>query len=360
MRSIPILRFASLILLLAFVGTGCDSSDPQQSDGEWSLASPASQGLSENRLDDLTTQLKAGNFAQISSLLIVRNGHLVYEEYFQGMDATQLHRMYSVTKSITSLLVGIAMQEGSLNDVEAPLISLLPNHSADETIAQHQQITLEHVLQMRAGFEWDEWSTPYNSPENPTAQLVNSRDWIQFMLDQPFTSQPGTSFTYNSGVTMLLSEVLAGATGETTADFAKRTLFNQLGISNMTWDGGPNNLSNTGWGLHLRPRDMAKIGQMVLQDGTWENKRIVPERWIDASTQPYSQLDNDTAYGYQWWLMRLNLAGQEVLVPYAEGYGHQFIVVIEPYNMVVVTTAENYNVTNRPRIREILTDYILP
>ncbi len=204
---------------------------------------------------------------------------------------------------------------------------------------------------MRAGIDWNERIAPYGDPRNPTYQMASSSDWIKFMLDRPMSDPPGTRFRYNSGCTILLSGVLRNRMGNAAHEFAVAHLFRPLGITSFQWErgwkNGEQNLTNTGWGLSLRPRDMAKIGQLCLQNGMWEGTRIVSQQWIAESTTDRVSLSNSFSYGYQWWLLPLEgIAGhtpQPNDIRIAWGWGDQFIFAIPYLDLVVVSTGGNFS-----------------
>ncbi len=201
-------------------------------------------------------------------------------------------------------------------------------------------MTLEHVLQMRTGFEWDESSLNYTDPNNPTSQLAASSDLAKHTLDLPLSDPPGTRFVYNSAATMLLSGVVREIRSESAEDFARVHLFEPLSLSHWYWEqGAPAGFSNSGWGLRLRPEDMAALGQLVLQDGRWNESQIVGTDWVARSVDAATEFESGMGYGYQWWLPTVDGVGRVVA---AWGWGGQFIVVIPSLDMVVVSTAENY------------------
>jgi CubicO group peptidase (beta-lactamase class C family) len=275
-----------------------------------SFGSPESAGLDEERLNDLTAHLSSGEFGLVSSLLIARKDNLVYEEYFLEMRRGRTHRVYSVTKSFTSALIGIALDEGLIPDLDMALLDFFPEYPlVNHMDPRKARITLRHVLQMRAGFEWDEWSTPYTSSSNPVSHLSASGDWMKFMLDLPMAHEPGTFFRYNSGCTMLLSGILRNVTGMSAEAYARAKLMEPLGIESYQWEAGPGNITNTGWGLYLTPRDMLRFGQLYLYQGNWEGEQLIPGAWIVASTERYTTYDF-----FQRRRLRLPVVG--------DGYGH--------------------------------------
>ena len=308
--------------------------------GGWPTSTLAAQGLAEAPLLDLKRQIQNGELGAVHSLLVARNGYLVFEEYFAGQEQDDLHQVYSVTKSVAATLVGVAWDRGLVPDLDTPLLDLFPEYGMVKNPAGGKQhVTLRHALQMRTGFEWDEWATNYDDPTNPTSALFRSDDWMKFVLDLPMTDPPGTRFVYNSGVSMLLSGAIKNLTGERVADFADEVLFEPLGISRRHWFEGPNQIDNTGWGLHLRSRDMARIGQLYLQRGVWAGQRILSEAWIDESMERYTRFQSGWGYGYQWWLGPETVG---VTAPTANGWGGQYIVIMPDLDAVVVSTAGNF------------------
>ncbi len=361
-RCLIIHRVVFIIILMApaFAIFSCgDKSTQPEEFTEWTVASPESQGLNPFILDTLTIKLQVGELGKISSLLIVRGGKLVYEEYFRGFGAEDLHVVHSVTKSIAATLVGMAIDEGKISSVQTGLLDFFPSYTdLANPSADKDNITLAHVLQMRAGFAWDEQSTPYGTAENPVTHLYQSPDMFKFVLDLPMADPPGTKFVYNTGSSMLLSGVIAHAVGRDVESYAEDKLFTPLGITEYSWPRGPNNVHPTGDGLSLRPRDMAKIGYLYLRDGVWSGRRLLSSGWIAASTQPYTHFTNGSAYGYQWWLLSMPFGEFTLYAPFAAGWGDQFIIVVPLLNMVVVTTAEHFS-GEQSHIDEVLFDYIL-
>lgn len=335
-------RALALTLLLAACGDDPVAPPGVLGDGRagrWPTASPASQGLDADVLLDLAGEIDGGIHGEITSLLVLRNGRLVFERYWNGAGPADLHVVNSVTKSVTSLLVGIAVHEGTLPPTSTPILDLLPPWDDLADPDGKAAITLEHVLTMRTGLEWDELSTNYAEAVNPVAALAGSPDWPRFTMELPLTAEPGTRFAYNSGVSVLMSAALDRALGRTAEDFAAERLFAPLGIQDWQWTRTAGGLSNAGWGLSLRPRDMAALGQLLLQGGAWDGAQVVPAPWIEASARAATTFVGGTGYGYQWWLGRDDGAGRLVA---GWGYGGQFIVAIPSLGVVMVTTAENF------------------
>lgn len=307
--------------------------------GRWPTMSPEAMGVAPGALATMEANIRAGLHGEISSILLLRSGTLVYERYWGDWGSDDLHPVYSVTKSVGSLAFGIAHEDGTLPDLDTPLLDVLDAAADLPERMTKEDITLRHVLQMRAGFAWDELSSNYTDAANPTAALAGSPDWIEYVLELPMADDPGAAFSYNSGVSMLMSALIEDATGQSAEDFTAERLLEPLGIDRWTWTTGPNDLTNTGWGMWLRPRDMAALGELVRLDGRWEGQQLVSESWIDESRESASRFVDGTGYGYQWWLPAPD-GGVRPMA--AWGYGNQFIVVIPSLEVVMVTTGSNF------------------
>ena len=366
MKPAPNIVYRSGLLLFMLLFCGCFSDqDPLGSEvfnGNLAVSSPEAQGLDSERLSQMESRIEAGDYGEIHSVIIIRNDHLVLEKYFRGYQRDDLHYVYSVTKSVTSALIGIAISQGHISGTATLMLDFFPEYEAFENdVPEKHLITLEHLLTMSAGFRWDEWSTEYGHPQNDVTMLANSGDWILHMLELPMAHDPGTDFTYNSGCSVLLSGIIENRTGQTTAAFADKQLFQPLGIDTWGWDSGPHELTNTGWGLHLRPIDMALFGYVFLNQGRWEGEQVVPAGWVQASTAVHIDAGSQNDYGYQWWRFAEGSSVANALATndlfFAWGYGGQFIFVIPHLDMVVVSTADNFD--NGTRAFNFLRDYIL-
>jgi CubicO group peptidase (beta-lactamase class C family) len=311
----------------------------------WRTSSPEEQGLDRKTLKKLVKRIRRNSISGIDSLLIVRNGFLVSESYFNGWSRDDLHTLQSDTKSITSLLVGIARQQGLFSNIDQKVLGFFPEYARIKKLDDRKAaMSLRDLLTMRTGFNWSE--DPYEG--SPLSQLNNCRcDWLKFTLDWGMREPPGTRFEYNSGGVILLAGVIRNVSGIPTDTFAQRYLFDPLGINGVRWHyGQPDNLPHTGGGLNLRPLDMAKIGYLVLRRGRWEDRQVVAEDWIVESLQhavrfPRTFAGRPVDYSYLWWLLRLDGAGAEgpdADIYTAAGAQGQWIFVIPRYDMVVVST----------------------
>lgn len=314
---------------------------------EWKIATPAAEGIDPRGLAE-AERVILENKQEVRSLLVIRHGRLVYEKYFRGATATQTFNVKSVTKSFTSALTGIALREGLLHSLDEKVSDLLPEYFASQTDARKKQIMLRHLLTMTAGFEWTE-----NGPV--TADWIRSADHTKFTIDLPLVADPGRGYTYNTGLSHLLSVILTRESGVSLLEFARRHLFGPLGINARRWDTDHQGFCEGGSELYLTARDMARFGFLYLNAGRWEQQEIVPADWVWESVRPHTAKDPLWAdYGYQWWI------GQDDDLPSfsAFGYGGQVIHVVPKLDLVVVATST----INNPRNDVLLTvlEHILP
>ncbi len=322
--------FLSLALpVFLFLLFGCDKNPS----GNNSLYPEAE---AQNIDSDLLTvaYLTARQTQGIKSLLVNRNDVLVSEEYFGDGGLDSLNHVRSVTKSVMSALIGIAIDKGFVQDVNRTLTELLSSvvDSLDEAKGQ---ITIQHLLTMTSGFQWDEMNnvTEYNN-------WVLSDDQIKYILNRPLVDTPGQRFNYNTAASHLLSVILTEATGMSTLDFAKQYLFTPLGIESVAWGRFEQGYYNGGADLQLRPQDMIKLGRLYLEQGIYNSSQIIPSEWIANTTQVQISTNNAVPfgpnYGYLWWMGRENNHD----LYFANGYGGQFIVNVPDLNLVVVATSE--------------------
>ena len=288
----------------------------------------------------LLEQVVAQEYGRLESLLILKDQQLVLEEYFFGYQNAQLHNVFSVTKSITSLLTGIALDEYKLNDVNRPLSDFLPGIPFPKE-GNQKEITLEHVLTMTAGLQEDDSYIGYEQ-----------QALLQHILNLPLEFEPGQEFRYNKECPYLLGGLIYSLTGLTAEHYSKKKLFGPLGITNYAWR-VENGVPHCESFLQMLPRDMAKIGLLVLNNGSWEGKQIVPAEWIERSTAPHVRESEFFNYGYQWW-HRSNEnkdwwkeasqeESSELDMVIAIGFGGQFIFIIRDLNLVIVITSSDYN-----------------
>lgn len=364
--------FAACLLVVAGGVCGAEARWPG---ADWA-ASSREDGMNAQPLIEFHRAVAAGEHGYVDGLLVIRRGKVVFERSYQHdyealfrqqQDQRRgpynyfdpdwhpfyrdgdLHTMQSISKSVTSALIGIAIGRGEIPGVDVTVERYFPEHPAADGDSRRQAVTLEHLLTMTAGIAWDESSVPYTDPRNDCARMEASDDWISYVRGRPMAAAPGTAFVYNSGVTMLLAHILHQATGLHVTEYAERHLFGPLGIDEYYWKITPTGLPDAEGGLYLRPRDLARIGYLYLQDGLWDGGRVLPEGWVDASTATH--VDSSVEgwkYGYQWWLL-----------PYADGYaftglgyGGQRLLVLPDRDVVAVATG--WNLYDKPQLSAAL------
>jgi CubicO group peptidase (beta-lactamase class C family) len=346
----------------------------------WRTSSPESQGLNSEVLQAFSDELSSGELGYIDDMLIIRNGYIVFSESYENdydslykstnttpgkynyfdtdwhpyYNNTDLHTMQSVSKSITSLLIGIAIDYGLIQNEDVMILPFFNNYNIAVLDERWSRMSLKHVLTMTTGIEWDESTIPYTDPNNSCAGMEKSNDWIQFVLDQPIAAEPGDVYVYNSGATMLLSYILEKTTGMEVEEYCYQYLFKPLGIENYFWKRTPKGLADTEGGLYLRPEDIAKISYLVLKNGIWEGKKVVSQQWINNSTKRHVNInypsERSYQYGYKWWL--LPYANETKFAIAGLGLGGQRPIVLPEYNIVAVFTG--WNIYDKPSLDPLL------
>jgi CubicO group peptidase (beta-lactamase class C family) len=335
-RSAP---FVALLCILNVILAGCSSSPASA----WRTSTPEEQGMDSQRLTQMLTTIQQQHL-NLHSLLIIRNGYLVSETYFGVYQQDTRHELYSCTKSFVSTLIGIAIDKGYIDRTDHRIADFFPEHTFANLDEQKATMTLEDLLTMRSGLDWQEGDRVYGA-------MYRSRDWVQFVFDKPMAQPPGSRFNYCSGCSHILSAILQQTTGMNPGDFAEQYLFQPLGISNIQWDSDAAGLPIGGWGLQITPRDMAKLGHLYLQDGQWDGQQIISARWVENATQKHTETDGALGYGYQWWTYP-SLAAYTALGRYG-----QTIFVIPEADLVIVTTAQ---MENHDEVFQLIEQYILP
>jgi CubicO group peptidase (beta-lactamase class C family) len=263
----------------------------------------------------------------LDSVLVIRHGYIVAEVYFLPFRQDTKHELHSCTKSFASALVGIAIDRGTIDGVNHPVLDFFPERTFADTDARKRAMTLEDLLTMTSGLDWEEGDPIY-------AQMMRSPDWVQFVLDTPMAVEPGSQFNYCSGCSHILSAIVQATAGTSTLDFARTYLFEPLGISDVTWYSDPQGIANGGWGLRITPRDMAKLGYLYLNGGVWDGQQVVSAEWVATSVEAHVETGEELDYGYQWWVYPpLNAYT-------ARGRGGQLIFVMPDLDVVAVFTAE--------------------
>lgn len=349
---------------------------PNAYDG-WATASLADVGLNKNYISQMMDDIYELPYHHLNGILILKDSKLVFEEYFGGTrfnfnnvyaegdsilyTLNTEHYLASVSKSVTSLLIGIAIDEGLINSTDDYISKYFQPIYPDIFIDGRENITLEHLLTMSSGLPWDE-SSPYNSEQNDVRKLFNSNDPIYFVLSRPLEADPGIYFKYNSGGTNVAADLIRLTFGSTVRTFARLKLFEPLGIKEYRWEPISGVYLFASGGLFLKPRDLAKIGQLMLNKGKWNGKQIVSETWINQSVEnrinPHWE-GFANGYGYQWWLTDFNASGNNYHCYFAAGWGEQMMYIFPSENMIVIILGQYFSVGSPMPTSQFLTDYIL-
>jgi CubicO group peptidase (beta-lactamase class C family) len=351
-------------LLLQACGAGAGGNKPAapievppNAIEEWTLAAPADVGMDGAMLGRAVSELPAPAEHGLASMLVLRRGKPVLEQYWNGYNKDTLHDLRSATKSITALMVGIAIDQHFLSGVDEPLVASL-GHAYPDAPALARGITLDHALTMSTGLACDDRTA--SSPGNESA-MYRTTDWVKFVLNLPQAAAPGSETHYCTGGAVTLGRVIAEASKRSVPAFAEAYLFAPLGIANVRWaDFDNHKQTDTGGHLQMRPRDLAKLGQLVVQKGLWKDKQLVSAAWIGNATRQHVLIDNGWKYGYLWWMKLMPYKGRQVMMQFAWGNGGQYIFTIPELELVVVFTGENYDSDKADLPFDILKQSILP
>jgi CubicO group peptidase (beta-lactamase class C family) len=325
-----------------------DSGQAYVPGATWRTADASAAGFDAAAMTTLRSDVTGGRYGAIDAVIVIRYGHVVHEQY-NGWSPSGAHTLQSVTKSITAMLFGIAAAEkGSAADLDRPVLDVFRRYtSVANPDASKQALTLRHLLTMRTGMDF--WEQPY--PGSPLDSLNRSRDdWTRFILDRRMTSTPGTRWGYNSGSPILVCSAIREITGERVQDFARRALFDRIGVTSSQWSTSPfDALPHCGGGLHLTPVDLARVGYLVLRNGRWGDTQVVPAAWIQEMAQPHTTGSElffsgyGSKYGYYWWLFPTSRGGSDAGVIAGSGSGGQWLFIVPSRDLVVAVTASNGN-----------------
>jgi len=362
-------------LSISFLLLACSSSypvsltnsDAQRDDG-WPIGTLDESGFDLVKIQQLTQRLESGWHPNAHMVLVAYQGKLVYEKYLSGddevwgvqagrreFDKNSLHDLRSISKSVTSLLLGIALGDNFETALSRPIIEYFPEF-AQQVADGVERVTLHHVLTMSAGFQWNEMEVPYSNLKNDARQMYLAADPVQFVLSKPLHSEPGARWYYNGGMTMVIAALIEKISSQPFLEFAQQKLGGPLGISgkHVEWRGlgiwrVRASLPSAASGLRTRVRDLAKIGALMLNDGRWQGQQLVPREWVRLSslrhteqTFPNWSLDGIYGYGYQWWPADFRGEYGQFSAIAGVGYGGQRLFIIPEKDMVVTIFAGNY------------------
>ena len=348
-----------LTLIAPFLLTACSTGQgvlrPFGADEPLPMAEPVDVGLDPNILQSVHQQIEAKSRHQLHSLLILRHGRLAFEQYYNGYSRDAPHDLRSATKSITSLLTGIAIERGAVSGIDSPIMDYLADEYPE--IRDKDHLTVRHLLTMGTGLDCHDRDRGTKGQED---RMYRSKDWVRYFLSLSQSSPPGTQAFYCTGGVVALGQTLAAATETRLDRFADEVLFAPLGIQNYRWatfDQGRK--IDSGGHLLLTPQGLAKIGLLVLQRGRWEAEQLVPEAWIELSTQEHTKVDS-RPYGFLWWRTPLRYGERTLTAWTARGNGGQMLAIVPELDLVTVTTAGYYNSKKSGIADELLYRAIIP
>jgi CubicO group peptidase (beta-lactamase class C family) len=354
MMSLCALLFTSCLALSETRETYVYKTPPDLDDG-LKVASVEMVGLNKHSIENLTEQLLKGEWGHFRALSMVKDGFLVYDEYFHGADRQHASRIYSVSKPFTSTLVGIAMDRGNLKGTDVSVLDYFPEYSELIGDERKKQITIHHLLTLTSGFDWDESSYSYEDQRNVHVQMERTDDWIKFILQRPLSDSPGSRWVYNTGNTQLLSAIIKKTTGLYLHEFAQRYLFGPLQIENWSWNTDPMGYTCAGGsdgGLRLKVRDLVKLGLLYSQGGMWGERRIVSENWTRTATKKQCRIEDNRGYGYLWHVTEHKHDGELYRCFYHSGSGGDILWVLPNLDLVIVLNSSGKNAA--PLIRSIV------
>jgi CubicO group peptidase (beta-lactamase class C family) len=372
---VPRPSVAAALLLASAAIPALAQRRPSPSD--WPVAQPADAGVNGKVLDSISAEIARGDYGYVDRLVVIRGGRLVFDARYthdydaiyrdsartrnplNAGDATgpynyfnpwwhpyyrrgDLHTLQSVTKTITSVVIGVAVTRGDFPSIETPVLQFFDTAHVANIDDRKRRLSIRHLLTMTGGFDWNE-NLPYIDPRNNAVAMEASHDWVDYTINLPMAREPGAQFNYSSGETQLLAHIFHRATGIDVEEYAARHLFGPLGIDRWFWKRTPTGLADTEGGLYLEAHDLAKIWYLFLGSGEWKSKRILSAEWVRSSVTPAVRADNRPGapqYGLKWWLHR-NPADATRLVWAGSGFGGQLPLAFPERDLIVVFNGWN-------------------
>jgi hypothetical protein len=366
-------RIVSMLLFIALYAHAQSTGGQHWPTNGWPKATPESAGIDEARLAAFDADIVNSKYPLVDSMLVIRCGQLVYEQkyahdygkiywkeahtkgplnarltgsynyfdpdwhpYYHGTDE---HTMQSVSKTVTSVTLGIAITRNEFKaGLDTPVLKYFHGSRVANVDARKRRMTIRNVLTMSTGLDWNE-DVAYDDPRNASDQMEATDDWVQFVIDRPMAHEPGSVFAYSSGAAELLAYIFQKETGQDIEEYARKHLFAPLGIDHYYWKRTPKGVVDTEGGLYLRAEDLAKIGYLFLRQGMWDGKQIVSADWVKQSLAPSMDANNGWKYGFQGWL--IPYGEQQRLAWTAWGLGGQYLLVFPDDNLILVFTAWN-------------------
>jgi CubicO group peptidase (beta-lactamase class C family) len=325
-------------------------------DDGWQVATLSQAGMKAAPIAELIGKIRGGGYRNIHAVLVARGGRLIIEAYFDDHDRDKPHPLRSATKSIGSVLIGIAIDRGYLRNADETIWPYFENHISGRD-ERSKAVTVKSLLTMTSGFDCDDHR---GEPFECEKAMYRTDDWLHFALNLPMTHHPGQYWAYNSTSLILLSEIITQCTGLSVPLFADKYLMKPLGITGFRWGYSPKGRAWLGGNATMRPRDMLKFGQMCLNEGVWQNRRIVSDAWLSESTRCHVLSEYGMEYGYLWWRGRQTISGRHIEAFWAQGNGGQVIFVCPEMDTVAAFTGGNYNSMLEFQFMGMLVDHIFP
>jgi len=349
MKKITAILSSLLFVLTLYAGSYSQASKyeyqiPKKMNDGWEVSSLSAEGIDPGPILDISAQIRdIDQIDNVLSMLIVKNGKLVHEVYSPYVQRNTLYWMASITKTVSSTLIGIAIDKDYIESVDAGVVDLLPEFADAVKDPKFKDIKLKHIMTMSSGMEWFE-KISYNNPKNSEFQMVESEDWIRYVLSHRVQHEPGTRFLYNTGGIHLLSAVIKSTTGLYVNQFAEEHLFHPLGIYSYQWNRDSRGYPCTGGtdgGVGLRSRDLAKFGWLFLRDGTWKGKRIISQKWINEATKKNPLLPGRRShYSYNWVPGTISVNNKRFEYRGTFGYGGQLLYIVPELDLILIFTAD--------------------
>ncbi len=331
------------IAFIVFICVSCSNENgntlqiPEDINDGVSVSSLENHDLDTLLLSQLNTDIYNGMYGEIHSLLIMKDNELVVEQYYREGERDKIHFLASVTKGFVAILIGIAMDQGYIDSLNRPMLDYFPEYKEAEKDEQKHKVTIEHLLTMTSGFEWDESTLPFTDPNNDGVSMDAVEDKLDASLKLKMDTVPGTKYVYCGPNDIILGEIIKETSKQNIEEFAVKNLFEPLQINEYRWSSN-NGIYHTGGGLWMKSRGMLKFGRLLLNNGKIGNTAIVSKNWVDKTFTPYIEMKKPLYMGYQW----RNIHSDEGLLSYfVSGNGGQIISIVPDLNMVFVVTADN-------------------
>lgn len=349
--------FSVLITVLCYGQSTYSYSQPKVLEDGWKTNNLKSLDVDTVRIHQLFNQIQNADH-NLHSAILVKNNEIIIEEYFNGYSVDQQHDLRSVTKSIQSILLGIAIEKGFINNIDDPIFKYLKSNVPTKNLdPRKDKITIRHLLTMSTGLDCNDWDKKSAGQED---KVYKKKDWVQYTLNLPMVNDPGVVSNYCSMGVVLLAEIISEASGMTIDAFAERYLFHPLGITNLSWGHtSKKEVLQSVKRLYMTSRDMAKIGRLILNQGKWNEEQLVSEKWLEESTTPKTKITG-IDYCYLWWNIPFKILEKSIVSKVATGNGGQYIMVVPELDIVAVFTGGAYNSQEDKLPFAIMKDVYLP